>query len=108
MDRKVQTCEQFTQPPRIASNLTPRKLPLSSYKDFLYKSRPMTVQSPKLELAQDVPYGPETARAHLQDILKPKNAMHSIPAIVHFHGGCSIPGARSELMVSQFAEKVQR
>jgi acetyl esterase/lipase len=34
-----------------------------------------------------VPYGAETGRAHLLDILKPKNATRSIPAIVHFHGG---------------------
>jgi acetyl esterase/lipase len=47
----------------------------------------MTVNDPDLEFVRDVPYGPETARAHLLDILKPKNATQSLPVIVHFHGG---------------------
>ena len=48
---------------------------------------PMTVNDPDLEFVRDVPYGPETARAHLLDILKPKNPTQSLPVIAHFHGG---------------------
>jgi acetyl esterase/lipase len=47
----------------------------------------MTYFPTHLEAILDVPYGALTDRAHLLDILRPRDSRLPTPAIVHFHGG---------------------
>jgi acetyl esterase/lipase len=47
----------------------------------------MTEFPAHLEAILDVPYGPLTDRAHLLDILRPRDSSQPLPAIIHFHGG---------------------